>query len=818
MTPHVPRLAASPRRRRLTPLLSAMLLAITAAASSVVPLAVSATAASAPAAMVSANPPLQTCTDEQTRAAQRWWAFGVNAAIDFGTSGSSPTAVSIPGSTAEGSTVVTDTTGQMLFWSNGAAIYNRDNDVMPNGTGLQLNPSATQTVAAFPSLSEPGVYFVVTNTGASEAGGIGRLFYSKVDLSLDGGLGAVTATKNVPLGGPSDAAEALTAIPNADGTGFWVVTHRSETPFILAYEFDGNGPTTGVAVESQMSTNNGNQFGTFNVNADLTQVVQQTGSTSGASQVRLLDFDAETGVFDEKLTWNLPVGAGTGTNGYSADFSPNGDYVYATKIFGGARLFRYHVAGATTAAEVEGTMENLAGIGNGGQVRRAPDGKMYVVNRTSNFLNVVTTPDAADPGYVANGFQLAPGTSNGWGLPQTVTGCPLPPTPVDLSLTKTGVADNGHNGTITWTLTVHNAGSGDSTGFTVVDDVPASVTEVGSTTPGCNVAGNTVTCTQTELVANADYVITITGKAPATGASVDNSATVTSGDYDPDPGNNTVTTSTTVNEPPTVAVNGPGDGATYFVGQDVTVDYGCSDPDGAMASCVGDQPDGAKVDTSTPGSKNFTVTGTDNDGASTTKTATYRVVTTAGVCRGLPVQVLNLMPATANPAAVPCVTASKTLLKLSESLPPTGIAGLLGALLNPFLKNTLTSDNIIGTSTNASGLAAATATVDSTRVQLPGLVDLQVTGVQTKVQSKLTSCSSADVTSSSKIASLTLNGKKITVGTQPITVPLLIGALYINQEVRIGTAVSRSAVFLDLPGTLLDVKVAEATAGVVCNL
>ena len=163
-------------------------------------------------------------------------------------------------------------------------------------------------------------------------------------------------------------------------------------------------------------------------------------------------------------------------------------------------------------------MENLAAIGNGGQVRRAPDGKMYVVNRTSNFLHVVTTPDAADPGYVVNGFQLAPGTANGCGPAQTVTGCPLPPTPVDLSLTKTGVANDGHNGTITWTLTVHNAGSGDSTGFTVVDDVPASVTDVASTTPGCDVAGNTVTCTQTELVANADYVITITGKAPATGA------------------------------------------------------------------------------------------------------------------------------------------------------------------------------------------------------------------------------------------------------------------------------------------------------------
>src|SRR5690606_4894848 len=94
------------------------------------------------------SPPLQVCTDEQVRANQRFWYFGFQGGIDFGISGTTATAFTGVSNSAEGSTVVTDTAGNLLFWSNGQQIYNSSGSVMPNGGGLTGNSSATQTVAS----------------------------------------------------------------------------------------------------------------------------------------------------------------------------------------------------------------------------------------------------------------------------------------------------------------------------------------------------------------------------------------------------------------------------------------------------------------------------------------------------------------------------------------------------------------------------------------------------------------------------------------------------------------------------------------------
>ena len=765
------------RGRRLSAGFSALVLGATVAATVAIPS--SAIAGPVRTAGPSSTDPLQTCAPAQVRAAQRFWAFGNSAGIDFGASGSTATAVKIPGSTQEGSTVVTDTTGQMLFWSNGSTLFNRDNAVMLNGSGLNINASATQTVAAFPSITEPGTYFVVTTTGAGEVGGKGRLYYSKVDMSLDGGLGGVTSTKNVPLGGTQDATEALNAVPNADGTGFWVITHRANTPNILAYEFDGDGPVTGTAVESAMSTNNGDNFGTYNLSADLSQIVQATGSQAGVNQLRLLSINAATGVLTEKFTWAYPAGSGTGTSAYAADFSPNGDYVYATKIFGGARLFRYKIAGATSSADVEASAENLAAIGNGGQVRRAPDGKMYVVNRTSSSLGVVNSPDAANPDYVGGAFALAAGTTNGWGLPQTVTGCPTPNNPP--VVTVTGPADGAE--------------------YEYGTDVPAAYT--------CEDA-DLVSCSAVDENGNpvnpGDPVDTTT---PGT-----HTITVTATD---DKGNTTTKTVTyTVkpkpNVPPTAEVTGPAEGATYFEGQGVPASYSCDDADGTVASCTGTVPNGSNVDTGTSGTKTFTTTATDNTGATVTKTVTYKVVKVNGICKGQAIGLpLGLHLGTSNGKETPCATDNDAELNLY--VPITG-AGPANALASTVKATAIYSHSVSGP-----GLAAGDATIASVGVKIPSLLlDLQVTGVHTDAKSQLTSCTSpATLTSSSTLASLKLNGLPIVIGTKPLTVPLVVGGLYINQNAVSGNTLTRRAVFLDLPGALLDVVVAESKAGATCG-
>jgi len=79
-------------------------------------------------------------------------------------------------------------------------------------------------------------------------------------------------------------------------------------------------------------------------------------------------------------------------------------------------------------------------------------------------------------------------------------------------------------------------------------------------------------------------------------------------------------------DPPTVQIARPLDGGSYGLGELVTAQYVCADAVSGVASCVGTVPNGALVDTSSVGTKSFSVTARDVAGHETTVTVTYEVV------------------------------------------------------------------------------------------------------------------------------------------------------------------------------------------------
>lgn len=82
--------------------------------------------------------------------------------------------------------------------------------------------------------------------------------------------------------------------------------------------------------------------------------------------------------------------------------------------------------------------------------------------------------------------------------------------------------------------------------------------------------------------------------------------------------------------PPTASITTPAGGAKFAAGQVVHASYHCTagvngvlKPGGA--GCAGPVPDGAAIDTSTPGLHSFTVVATDTDGRTGSTTSDYRV-------------------------------------------------------------------------------------------------------------------------------------------------------------------------------------------------
>ena len=147
------------------------------------------------------------------------WYFGNYAGVSF--SSGEPIAL-LDGalSTREGCATISDTNGNLLFYTDGQTVWNKNHLLMQNGGGLLGHPSSTQSAIIVPKPGSNTIYYIFTVPQALNYDG---LRYSVVDMTLAGGLGAVTNQKNILLIQP--VVEKVTAVRHANNIDIWVITH-----------------------------------------------------------------------------------------------------------------------------------------------------------------------------------------------------------------------------------------------------------------------------------------------------------------------------------------------------------------------------------------------------------------------------------------------------------------------------------------------------------------------------------------------------------------------------------------------------------------
>ena len=132
------------------------------------------------------------------------WYFGNNAGLNFNN---------------EGCATFSDGNGNLLFYTEGVNVWNRNHQIMPNGEGLLGSTSATQSAMVLPRPGSSNIYYIFTSDNVQSyqngEGGVG-FNYSVIDMNLNGGLGDVTV-KNINL--LPNASEKVTAVRNNAGTG-----------------------------------------------------------------------------------------------------------------------------------------------------------------------------------------------------------------------------------------------------------------------------------------------------------------------------------------------------------------------------------------------------------------------------------------------------------------------------------------------------------------------------------------------------------------------------------------------------------------------
>jgi gliding motility-associated-like protein len=328
------------------------------------------------------------------------WYFGKEAGLRFNNDGSVTALKKGKLNTFEGCAAISDSFGNLLFYTDGITVYDRTNEIMQNGEGLYGDSSSTQSALIIPSPQNPNQYYIFTvDTAISDIDPDLGLGYSVIDISQNNGNGAVIQ-KNIKL--LKDSSEKISAVlKDCIDNSVWVLTFASidgQSDILntfYAYEID----STGLA-DTPIKTTFENLFiddprGYLKFSADGTKVV----SANVRGGLFVYDFDVTSGVLSNQQ--EIKIGT-SDQYPYGVEFSPNGNYLYVhtsnniPDVYGHSSYLLQYDLTALDISPSEVILDSRAIFR--GALQMGNNGKIYRTiaenyNQGTPYLGVINSPD-----------------------------------------------------------------------------------------------------------------------------------------------------------------------------------------------------------------------------------------------------------------------------------------------------------------------------------------------------------------------------------------------------------------------------------------
>jgi gliding motility-associated-like protein len=322
------------------------------------------------------------------------WCFSNNCGITFNTN----PATAINGTaiqTREGSSSISDTLGNLLFYTDGVTVYDKNHLQMPNGFGLNGHFSSTQAALIVKNPIKNNIYYIFTTDAAPFfIGSCACLSYSIVDLNLNGGNGDVSV-KNVFL--YSNTSEKLTGVKNQADSIVWVLSHEYDTDNFYAYKVDSSGVNlvpviSNCGVGGTIVHNAASALGQMKISPDGTKVANCINSYS---MVELFDFNDSTGQVLNPVTVITPA-----TSNYGIEFSPNSKLLYVSNYGSNGYIIQYSLINYN-ATDITNSALSLEYQTSASMpycsLQLAPDGKIYIA-KLDGSIYTISHPDVLGTG------------------------------------------------------------------------------------------------------------------------------------------------------------------------------------------------------------------------------------------------------------------------------------------------------------------------------------------------------------------------------------------------------------------------------------
>jgi gliding motility-associated-like protein len=340
------------------------------------------------------------------------WYFGNGAGTNFNTT---PPSSLTDGAlnAAEGCASVSDDNGNLLFYTDGMTVFNKQHQVMAGGTGLSGHKSSTQGVVIVPWPGRTNLFLIFTADAVDRGGALGYT-YSVVDISRNGGLGEVIQ-KNQLVYAPST--EKLTIAKHCNGTDWWVITKPHRLDEFHCYMVDVNGVNATPIISFIPSPLPGVSYdavGCIKVSPNGQKLAL---AAYDGSYFQLSDFNSSTGVITNTVTINSVAP-------YGVEFSPDSRLLYLTSDFAN-EIVQFDLTSYTDATSLEATRIVVTPVNYPKSpmgLQLGPDNRLYISTKpTGGSIDVIEFPNQRGTAcsFIMNGIDLN-GRKGGLMFPQLI--------------------------------------------------------------------------------------------------------------------------------------------------------------------------------------------------------------------------------------------------------------------------------------------------------------------------------------------------------------------------------------------------------------
>lgn len=376
------------------------------------------------------------------------WYFGNKAGLDFNHYFPMPlTEGQLQGQ--GGAATMCDTSGQLLFYTNGQTVWNRNHVVMPGGAGLKGDPRSTHSATIVPSPVNPGIFYIFTTRkyDSADPDNYGGNYY-KVDFNKNP-LGEVTYDYSAVSGQGGilrNSTEKLTVIPVRNEQAYYILMHEFNTNKFALFKLDS---TVRFVKYQSIGTEHKNGMtddgtyrgasGQIKVSAQLNKIVL---AIEGQMCFEIFNFHNQTGTLSGAK--KLPASDGKDKNtakfgAYWIDLAPSGEFMYGSTRDGGM-VYEWDMLSNDMVKTCQVLFSN-PGIECGSD-QTAPNGKIYISLNNRDYLRVIDVPNRYICNFIPEGVRLVNNELNmggraSYGLPVILPQY-LPPAPFYFEKTYLG--------------------------------------------------------------------------------------------------------------------------------------------------------------------------------------------------------------------------------------------------------------------------------------------------------------------------------------------------------------------------------------------